>query len=64
MSSCWEKNFIRDNAHNFFILSLVFLNVMIDRKCCILFGPPCIVYTVSLTQENDKAFSSLPPSGK
>ena len=28
MSSCWEKNFIRDNAHNFFILSLVFLKLL------------------------------------
>ena len=29
MSSCWEKNFIRNNAHNFFILSLVFLKLLI-----------------------------------
>ena len=25
VSSCWKKNFIRNNAHNYFILSLVFL---------------------------------------
>ena len=41
VSSCWEFFFIRNNAHNFFILSLVFLEI-IDRKCCILSGPPCI----------------------
>ena len=29
VSSCWEKNFIRNNAHNFFILSLVFLKLLI-----------------------------------
>ena len=29
VSSCWEKNFIRNNAHNFFILSLVFFNVLL-----------------------------------
>ena len=29
VSSCWEKNFIRNNAYNFFILSLVFLKLLI-----------------------------------
>ena len=29
VSSCWKKNFIRNNAHNFFILSLVFLKLLI-----------------------------------
>ena len=29
VSSCWENNFIRNNAHNFFILSLVFLKLLI-----------------------------------
>ena len=29
VSSCWEKKFIRNNAHNFFILSLVFLKLLI-----------------------------------
>ena len=29
VSSCWEKNFIRNNTHNFFILSLVFLKLLI-----------------------------------
>ena len=29
VSSCSEKNFIRNNAHNFFILSLVFLKLLI-----------------------------------
>ena len=44
VSFCWEKNFIRNNAHNLFILSLVFLKI-IDRNCCILSGPPCITST-------------------
>ena len=26
---CWKKNFIRNHAHNFFILSLVFLKLLI-----------------------------------
>ena len=29
VSSCWEKNFIRNNAHNFLILSLIFLKLLI-----------------------------------
>ena len=29
VSSCWEKNFICNNAHNFFIPSLVFLKLLI-----------------------------------
>ena len=29
VSSCWKKNFIRNNARNFFILSLVFLKLLI-----------------------------------
>ena len=29
VSSCWEKNFIRDNAHKYFILSLVLLKLLI-----------------------------------
>ena len=41
VSSCWEKIFIRNNALNFFILSLVFLKLLIV-SCCILSGPPCI----------------------
>ena len=43
MSSCWKKNFTRNNAHNFFILSLVFF-FFIDRRCCVFSGPPCIMY--------------------
>ena len=38
VSSYWEKIFIRNNAHNFVPR---FLEI-IDRKCCILSGPPCI----------------------
>ena len=30
VSSCSEKNSIRNNAHNFFILSLVFLKLLIE----------------------------------
>ena len=42
VSSCWKKNFIRNNGHSLFILFLVFLEI-IDRKCCIILsGPPCI----------------------
>ena len=29
VSSCWKKNFIRNNAHNFFILSVAFLKLLI-----------------------------------
>ena len=29
VSSCWEKNFICNNARNFFILYLVFLKLLI-----------------------------------
>ena len=29
VSSCWKKNFIHNNAHNFFILSIVFLKLLI-----------------------------------
>ena len=29
VSSCWGKNFIHNNAHNSFILSLVFLKLLI-----------------------------------
>ena len=29
VSSCWENNSIRNNAHDFFILSLVFLKLLI-----------------------------------
>ena len=36
-------NVVCNNAHNFFILSLVFLQlVIVHCKYCILFGPPCI----------------------
>ena len=42
MSSCWKRIINTNNdAHKFFILSLVFLKLF-DRKCCILFGPPRI----------------------
>ena len=37
-----KEFYIRNNAHNFFILSLVFLKLLNDRKCCILSEPPCI----------------------
>ena len=40
VSSCWKKHFIRNNAHNLFIMSLVFLEI-IDHRCCVLSGPPC-----------------------
>ena len=39
VSSCWEKNFIRNNAHNFFILSLVFLKLLIVSVAFILGHP-------------------------
>ena len=42
MSSCCEKNFIRHNAHNFFILFLVFLKLLIV-SVAFFAGPPCIV---------------------
>ena len=29
VSSCWEKNFVRNNAHNFSLLSLIFLKLLI-----------------------------------
>ena len=29
VSSCWENNFIHNNEHNLFILSLVFLKLLI-----------------------------------
>ena len=40
VSSCWEKNDIRNNGHSLFILSLVFFEI-IECKCCFLSGPPC-----------------------
>ena len=45
VSSCWKKNFIRDNAHNFFILSLVFLKLLIVSVTFFLGHP---VYTGAL----------------
>ena len=49
VSSFWKKNCIRNNGHNLFILSLVFLEI-IDSKGCILSGPPCIIYCPTLTK--------------
>ena len=43
VSSCWEKNFMHNNAHNFHSVPR-FLEI-IDRKCCILSGPPYITAT-------------------
>ena len=43
VSSCWEKNFIRNNVHNFFILSLVFLKLLIVSVAFFL-GHPVYVY--------------------
>ena len=39
VSSCWKKNFIRNNAHNFFILSLVFLKLLIVGVAFFLVHP-------------------------
>ena len=36
VSSCWERNIIRNNAH------------IIDRMCCILFEPPYIDITYAV----------------
>ena len=41
VSSCWEKNYTNNDAHKFFNSVPRFLEI-IDRKCCILFGPPRI----------------------
>ena len=42
--SCWEKNSIRDNAHNFFILSLVFL-ILFIVSVAFFFGHP-VYFTI------------------
>ena len=42
VSSYWKKNFIRNNAHKMFHSVPRFLEI-IDQKCCILSGPPCIM---------------------
>ena len=47
MSSYWEKNCIRNNAHNFFILSLV-LKLLIVSVAFFL-GNPRIVYVIMHT---------------
>ena len=39
VSSCWKKNFIRNNAHNFFILSLVFL-ILLNVSVAFFLGHP------------------------
>ena len=53
VSSCWEKNFIRNNAHNFFILSLVFFKLLIVSVAFFLGHPVYIIYIdCSLTHEN------------
>ena len=44
VSSCWKKNFIRNYANHFVPR---FLEI-IDRRCCILSGPPCIGYAYLL----------------
>ena len=41
VSSSWEKNVIRNNAH--YSHSVPCFLKIIDRRCCILSGPPCIV---------------------
>ena len=41
VSSCWKNNFIRNNGHSF-VYSVPHFVEIIDRKCCILSGPPCI----------------------
>ena len=43
VSSCWKKNCIRNNAHNFFILSLVFLKLLIVSVAFFL-GHPVYVW--------------------
>ena len=60
VSSCWEKNFIRDNTHNFFILAVPSLLEIIDCKCCILAGPPCIVKVFLLSAvQNETIFFKM-----
>ena len=41
VSCYWEKNSVHINAHNLFHFLPRFLEI-IDRRCCILSGPPCI----------------------
>ena len=58
VSFCWEKNSIRSNAHNFHFLPR-FLE-SIDRKCCILSGPPLYEGTLTLNSSHfSQSFSSL-----
>ena len=68
VSSCWENNFIRNNAHNFFILSLIFLKLLIV-SVAFFFGPPCIANMECLFVGSDtglghkfpqKVFAPLP----
>ena len=49
VSSCWGKNFIRNNAHNFFILSLVFLKVLIVSVAFFL-GHPVLLCELIILQ--------------
>ena len=50
MSSCWEKNFIRNNTHNFSILSLVFLKLLIVSVPFFLGHP---VYGIEMVTLNE-----------
>ena len=57
VSSCWEKNFICDNAHKFFILSLVFLKLLIVSVAFFLGHP---VYPRAVTKQSiDCTINSL-----
>ena len=59
VSYCWEKNSIRNNAHNFFILSLVFLKLLIVGVAFFL-GHPVLYSQTCLSIQPPLYNSHLP----
>ena len=53
VSSCWENNFIRNNVHNFLILYLVFLKLLIVSVAFFLGHPVYIHFTEAWKREKE-----------
>ena len=62
MASCSEKNSIRTTAHNFFILSLVFLKLLIKIVAFFLGHPVYRVIILFMNVQYHKHTINAPPS--